>query len=121
MRQKFNWAGDEVKWCLGMVFLLVFFLPSYVRAGEIYGRISGPDIREGLTVTVKALSTDRVYTTPIGNDGSFSIYIYETGSCMLTLDLPDRPSIYVTSGDRPVSYDLTIIIDQNRRHVLRRE
>ena len=98
--------------------LLICIFPALLHAGEISGYISNAEVGSGVTIT--AGPNKRTYTTKIRAGGYFRFYVYERGTCRLTLLVQGRPSIYVTSAEGSVSYNL-ILDTRTQPHTIRRQ
>ncbi len=113
---------------INMLLLLIMFFPSFVFAGEIYGRISeGREyVGQGINVEIiKYISaTDStIYTGETNEYGSYSIYVKEKGECRLIVHYPNQdpaPEIEVYSYETSVRYNL-VLEKMDGKYILRRK
>jgi len=82
--------------------LLGMLFPSFVFSGEIYGCIKkdGKFVKEGVEIKITPDSNKgNAYLTKTDVHGTYSLYVPETGSCILNMKYKERPVYIFISED----------------------
>ena len=95
---------------IAVTLALLMTLPTFVRAGEVYGKITaaGASVGEGTEISAKcggktypAVKTDK--------SGSFHLVVGETGKCTLTVTQKGQSaSLDVVSYDEGAQADIVL-------------
>lgn len=117
------------------IILLIILFPSFAYSGEIYGCIKKDRkfVKKGVEIKITPDSNKgNAYLTNTDEYGTYSLYVPETGSCILNMKYNERPvyifisedmkmqDFLVYSYEGSVQYDF-FIKEENGEYLLRRK
>lgn len=109
-----------MKWTTFLL-LLMMLVPSFAVAGEIYGNIKKGKKPLGRGVPVEIKIKDKIYSSKTDKYGSYSLYVKETGKCILTVKgTKSSPSIQINSYKSSVRYDMVLYYKDGKWHLKRK-